>query len=95
MQYAVYIALPLGDDATQIADAAAALRIPGFRFAIREHSDPSESSDAELFFRVSGVDEPEEAIERALEIYAAARESAGLPPHTRVEPSLTPVASPS
>jgi hypothetical protein len=95
VQYAVYIALPIGEDATRIADAASTLRIPGFRFSIREHSDPSESSDAELFFRVSGVEEPEEALERALEIYAAARQSAGLRPHTRVEPSLTPVASQS
>lgn len=92
MQYAVYIALPLGDDATLIAEAAAGLRIPGLQFAIREHSDPSESSDGELFLRVSGVEQAEEALERGLEIYNAARDAAGLQPDYRVEPSLTPVA---
>jgi hypothetical protein len=92
VEYAVYIALPLGDDADRIAEAAAELRIPGFRFVIREHSDPSESSDDELFFRVKGVEQPEEALERALEIYNAARTAAGLRPDYRVEPSLTPVA---
>jgi hypothetical protein len=95
LQYAVYIALPLGDDATTIAAAAAASRLPGFHYSIREHSDPSESSDAELFFRISGVDQPEEALERALEIYASARDAAGLRPDSRAEPSLTPVARPA
>jgi hypothetical protein len=92
LEYAVYIALPVGDDATRIAEAATGLRIPGFRFALRQHSDPSESSDAELFFRVSGVEQPEEALERALEIYNGAREAAGMQPDFRSEPSLTPVA---
>jgi hypothetical protein len=92
VQYAVYIALPIGDDAKRIADAASTVRIPGFRFSIREHSDPSESSDAELFFRVSDVEQSEEALERALQIYVAAREAAGLLPDGMVQPSLTPVA---
>jgi hypothetical protein len=90
MKYAVYIALPLGEDAERIADAASEVALPGFPFQIREHSDPSESSDAELFFRVGGVDEPEEALERALQIYVAARAAAGLRPDDMVEPSLVP-----
>jgi hypothetical protein len=95
MQYAVYIALPVGDDAERITDAASALRLPGPRFSIREHSDPSESSDAELFFRVTGVEQSSEALERALQVYVAARDAAGLRPDIMVEPSLTPVARPS
>jgi hypothetical protein len=92
MQYAVYIAIPVGEDAEPITDAAAGLQLPGARYSLREHSDPSESSDAELFFRVTGVDQPEEALERALQVYTVAREKAGLRPDNRVEPSLTPVA---
>jgi hypothetical protein len=90
VKYAVYIALPLGEDTEPIAAAASKVVLPGFPFQIREHSDPSESSDAELFFRVGGVDQPEEALERALQIYAAAREAAGLKPDNLAEPSLTP-----
>jgi hypothetical protein len=95
VQYAVYIAIPIGDDAERIAAAATALRLPGFRYSIREHSDPSESSDAELFFRISDVERAEEALERALQVYVAAREAAGLLPDGMVEPSLTPLARPS
>jgi hypothetical protein len=95
MQYAVYIAIPIGDDAEAIIDAASTLRLPGSRFSIRQHSDPSESSDAELFFRVSEVDQAEEALERALQVYVAARAAAGLLPDGMVEPSLTPVARPA
>lgn len=95
MQYAVYIALPAGDDAEKITDAAAKVRLPGFRFSIRERSDPSESSDAELFFRVTGVEQAEEALERALQIYVAAREAAGLRPDRLAEPSLLPLPRPS
>lgn len=90
MQYAIYIPLPTGDDAERIADAAEQMALPGFPFSIREKSDPSESSDAELFFRVTGVAQPEEALERALQVYAAAREAAGLEPDDKVEPSLLP-----
>jgi hypothetical protein len=95
VQYAVYIAVPLGDDAERIATAATALRLPGFRYSIREHSDPSESSDAEIFLRISGVEQAEEALERALQVYAAARERAGLRPDGMAEPSLTPIARPA
>lgn len=90
MKYAVYIALPLGEDTEPIADAASKVILPGFPFQIREHSDPSESSDAELFFRVGGVDKSEEAMDRALQIYQAAREAAGLKPDPTAEPSLVP-----
>jgi hypothetical protein len=89
VQYAVYIALPVGDDADRIARSAAAAP-PGARFSLREHSDPSESADAELFFRVTGVDHPEEALARALQVYEAAREEAGLPRDRGAEPSLEP-----
>jgi hypothetical protein len=89
VKYAVYIALPLGEDTEPIA-AAAKVVVPGFPFQVREHSDPSESSDAELFFRIGGVEQPEEALERALQIYQAAREAAGLAPDPAAEPSLTP-----
>jgi hypothetical protein len=90
MQYAVYIALPTGDDAEKITDAAEETQLSGFPFSIREHSDPSESRDAELFFRVTGVAGPDEALERALQVYDAARETAGLRRDDRVEPSLLP-----
>jgi hypothetical protein len=90
MQYAVYIAVPLGEDAERIVSSAASVAPPGFGFALREHSDPSESADAELFFRVTGVDHPAEALERALEVYEAAREELGLPRDLGVEPSLEP-----
>lgn len=91
MQYAVYIALPTGDDAEKITDAAGEMELPGFPFSIREHSDPSEARDAELFFRVTGVAGPDEALERALQVYAAAREAAGLRPDEKAEPSLLAV----
>jgi hypothetical protein len=92
VQYAVYVAIPVGEDPEPIIAAAWKLKLPGFPFRIREHSDPSESSDGELFFRINGVEQSEEALERALEIYVAARAAAGLRPDGRAEPSLTPVA---
>jgi hypothetical protein len=92
MEYAVYIAVPIGDEADRIAAAASSVAPPGFSFSLREHSDPSESTDAELFFRVTGVEQPEEAMERALQVYEAARKEAGLPRDLEVEPSLEPRA---
>jgi hypothetical protein len=91
MRYAVYIAVPAGEDTERIADAVAAAPLPGFPFQLREHSDPSESSDAELFFRVAGVEAPEEALERALQLYAAGRATAGLRPDHAAQPSLVPL----
>jgi hypothetical protein len=92
VQYAVYIAIPVGEDPEPIIAAASKLGLPGFPFKIRQHSDPSEASDGELFFRVAGVEKGNEALARAHEVYIAAREAAGLRPDSRVEPSLTPVA---
>lgn len=92
MQYAVYIAIPIGEDPEPIILAASRLGLPGSPFRIRQHSDPSEASDGELFFRISDVEDGQEALERALQVYVAAREAAGLRPDSRVEPSLTPAA---
>jgi hypothetical protein len=88
--YTVYIALPPGEDTDLIVEAASEVLVAGPAFSIREHSDPSEASDDELSFRVDGVAQPEEALERALQIYTAARKVAGLPPDDRAEPSLVP-----
>jgi len=92
MIYTVYVALPLGDDTDLIVEAASQIVLPGCDFSIREHSDPSEASDAELSFRVKGVSLPEQALGEALRIYAAARVAAGLRRDDRAEPSLVPVA---
>jgi hypothetical protein len=88
--YTVYIALAPGEDTDLIVEAASAIVLPGYDFSIREHSDPSEASDGELSFRVGGVAMPEEALRRALQIYAAAREAAGLRSDDTAEPSLVP-----
>jgi hypothetical protein len=92
VEYAVYIAVPLGDDAARIAAGASSLPRRGFAFRIREKSDPSEATAAELFFRIKGVDHADEALARALEVYEAGRKKAGLPLDERAEPSLVPVA---
>jgi hypothetical protein len=92
VEYAVYIAVPIGDDAARIASAAGSLPPRGFGFRIREKSDPSEAAAAELFFRIKGVEHAEEALARALEVYGAGRAKAGLPPDEVAEPSLVPVA---
>jgi hypothetical protein len=90
--YTVYIALPLREDADRIVEATSEILLPGYDFSIREHSDPSEANDGELSFRVGGVALPEEALERALQVYLAAREAAGLRPDDGAEPSLVPAA---
>jgi hypothetical protein len=90
MQYAVYIAVPLGDDADRIAHSAGLAETPGFAFTLREQSDPNAPDGTELIFRVTGVDRPEEALERALQVYEAGRKEAGLPLDLGVEPSLEP-----
>jgi hypothetical protein len=89
--YTVYIALAPGEDTDLIVEAASTIALPGYDFSIREHSDPSEASDGELSFRVEGVTQPEEALERALQIYVAARRAAGLRPDDMAEPSLVPM----
>jgi hypothetical protein len=93
VMYTVYIPLPLREDADRIVEAASVTFLPGYAFSIRERSDPSEASDGELSFRIDGVAQPEEALERALQVYVAARVTAGLRPDDRAEPSLVPVGS--
>ena len=88
MEYAVYIAVPHGDDCDRIARAAGAAASAELDFSIREKGDPSESNDVELCFRISGVSLPEEAISRALEIYALGRREAGLAPDPTAQASL-------
>lgn len=90
MEYAVYIALPIGDDADRIADAATAAAGSDPDFKIRKKSDPSESADAELHFRVRGVENGREALVRALEIYEGGRVAAGLRPDEMIRISLEP-----
>jgi hypothetical protein len=77
VEYAVYVAVPPGDDCDRIARAACAEAANRLAFSIRDKGDPSESSDAELCLRVRGVADPEEAIARALQIYALGRRKAG------------------
>ena len=95
IEYAAYIAVPLGDDAGRIAAAASSLPPAGPRCSIREHSDPSQSTDAELFFRVKGVDDADEALARALEVYAAGRREAGMRPDWQAQASLIPQGRPA
>lgn len=90
MEYAVYIALPTGEDADLIARTAATLTPPEIDFSIREEGDPSESTVHELSFRVAGVDHPDQAMSKALRIYDRARAAAGLPPDGRGRVSLEP-----
>ena len=94
VNYAVYIALPLGEDAAPIVEAASKVVLPGHRFSVREHGDPNAGADVELFLRLTGVSLPHEALEGALWIYDAAREAAGLRRDGRAEPSLEPIARP-
>jgi hypothetical protein len=88
VEYAVYIAVPRGDDCDRIARAAYAVAPAEFDFSIREKGDPSESQDVELCLRISGVSLPEEAISRALEIYALGRREAGLKADPTAQASL-------
>lgn len=90
MEYAVYIVLPIGDDAELISAAAAAAAPEQSQFRIRTKSDPSESADAELHLRIAGVENGQEALLRALEIYEGGREEAGLAPDERIRISLEP-----
>jgi len=92
IEYAVYISVPLGDDAGLIAEEGSRFAPAGSRFALREHGHPSQSVDAELYFRISGVDHPDQALGRALEVYEAGRREAGLGPDRRASPSLVPLA---
>ncbi|MDX6627140.1 MAG: hypothetical protein QOE56_2129 [Solirubrobacterales bacterium] len=64
----------------------------GSDFSIREHGDPSESTGAELFFRIKGVDDGEEALAKALMLYEVGRSKAGLSRDYLARPSLVPLA---
>jgi hypothetical protein len=88
-EFAVYVAVPAGDDCQRIARGAREAAPRGVDFSLREKGDPSESSDVELCFRIKGISQPEEAISRALEIYALGRRAAGLKADDRAQASLT------
>jgi hypothetical protein len=88
VEYAVYIAVPEGDDCGRISRGAHAAAPPEFEFSIRDKGDPSESSDVELCFRIGGVSHPDEAISRALQIYDLGRREAGLNPDLTAQASL-------
>ncbi len=84
----MYISVPVGEDAGLIAAAGSPFAPAGSEFSLREHGDPSQSIDAELFFRIIGVDHPDEALARALEVYEAGRREAGLTHDPHAEASL-------
>ena len=77
------------DDRARIARGAREAAPSGADFSIRGKGDPSESRDVELCFRIRGVDQPEEALARALEICALGRRSAGLGDDVEARASLT------
>ncbi len=80
MEYAVYVSVPSGDDSHRIAQAARDAAPNELGFSVREKGDPSEGSDVELCFRIREVSAPEDALARALQIYALGRREAGLRP---------------
>jgi hypothetical protein len=80
VEFAVYIGVPLGDDGNRIARGVHDAATRPYDFSIRQEGDPSESSDVELCFRISGVEYSEDAISRALELYDLGRREAGLQP---------------
>ena len=82
------MAVPPGDDCDSIVKGVANAAPKGLDFKLRAKGDPSESSDIELCFRIRGVEQPEEAVARALEIYEVGREAAGLKPDTRASATL-------
>jgi hypothetical protein len=89
VEFAVYVAVPPGDDCRLIARCAHEVAPPEFDFSIREKGDPSESSDVQLCFRISDVLHPDEALARALRIYELGRRAAGLKPDRMARASLT------
>jgi hypothetical protein len=80
----------LGEDADRIAAGAAVIAPDPSDFTIREHADPSASADSELFLRIRGVSDQDQALARALEIYEGGRREAGLRHDYRADPSLVP-----
>lgn len=89
VEFAVYVAVPQGDDCQRIARGAEEAAPKGADFSIRKKGDPSESRDIELCFRIRGVSQPEEAISLALELYALGRRAAGLKADAKAQASLT------
>ncbi len=87
----MYISVPAGDDAGLIAAAGSRFAPSGSEFVLREHGDPSQSVDGDLYFRISGVGHPDQALARALEVYRAGRQEAGLGPDRRAAASLVPL----
>src|ERR1044072_4831535 len=88
MEYAVYVAVPWGEDGDLIARAASTAVCTEIDFSVREKSDPSESA-VELCFRIRGSEHPDEALSIVLEIYRLGREVAGLTPDPRPRASLS------
>lgn len=80
VQFAVYIGVPPGDDGNRIARGIREAAPNPSDFSVREKGDPSESSDYELCFRVSGVEHSDEAMARALDLYGLGRREAGMEP---------------
>jgi hypothetical protein len=78
MEYAVYVAVPAGEDSGRIARGVLEAAPTDLDFTLREKGDPSESSDVMLCLRIRGVSHPEEALSRALALYALGRRAAGL-----------------
>jgi hypothetical protein len=89
MEYAVYIAVPNGEDADLIARHLLEVAPATFDFSLRDKGDPSESTDVELCFRIRGVAHPEDALSQALELYTLGRRAAGLRPDSRPSASLS------
>jgi hypothetical protein len=88
MEYAVYVAVPAGEDSGRIARGVLEAAPSGVDFSLREKGDPSESSDVELCFRIRGVSHPEEALSLALRLYAFGRRAAGLKTDDQARVSL-------
>lgn len=80
MEYAVYVAVPAGEDCGLIGRRLLEVVPAGLKFSLRAKGDPSESSDAELCFRIRGVSDQDEAVSAALALYARGRQAAGLEP---------------
>jgi hypothetical protein len=78
MEYAVYVAVPTGEDSGLIARGLLLVAPPELDFSLREKGDPSEATDVELCFRIRGVTDPEEALSQALRLYALGRKTVGL-----------------
>ena len=89
MEYAVYVAVPSGEDSALIARGLLLVAPPELDFSLREKGDPSESTDVELCFRIRGVTNPEEALSQALHLYALGRRTAGLKADGKAAASLS------